>query len=58
MRAVETLENEDGVIFLLDLRDRRFRVVLSAFRRTTVWKLSRQHFLHFNKLGGPVDDVS
>ena len=28
MSAVEALENEDGVIFLLDLKDGRFRVVL------------------------------
>ena len=35
MRAVETLENEDEVIFLLDLKDGGFRVVLSSLRRTT-----------------------
>ena len=40
MRAVETLENEDGVIFLLDLKDGSFHVVLLTFTRTTVWAFS------------------
>ena len=35
MRAVETLENEDGVIFLLDLKDERFHVVILTLRQST-----------------------
>ena len=35
MRAVETLQNEDGVIFLLDLKERCVHVFLLWFRRTT-----------------------
>ena len=35
MRAVETRENEDGVIFLLGLKRGRFHVVISTLRRTT-----------------------
>ena len=35
MRAVETRENEDGVIFLLGLKDGRFHVVILTLRQST-----------------------
>ena len=34
MRAVETRENEDGVIFLLGLKDGRFHVVILTLRQS------------------------